>query len=162
MSKKQLLLIIGSLIILAFIVGYLVISFVPNVAAQGANALRGVIGKEAVGELESIYFTLQDNIKQVQYDTGIAEAEAPWELPTVMPTLEPIAIVVHVTDTPIATSEPELANPAIIDSTVVAPTAVLPTSHFTIHNQKRPFPFPFSSAIIPLPRAYKQTREQLY
>jgi len=87
--------------------GYLVISFVPNVAAQGANALRGIIGKEAVGELEAFYFTLQDNVKQVQYNTGMAEAEAPWELPTAAATTEPLEIVIHVTETPAPTATPQ-------------------------------------------------------
>lgn len=107
MIKKRIILIIGSLLIFAFIGGYLIISFVPNVAAQGANALRGIIGKEAVGELETIYFTIQDNVKQVQYDTGIAEAEAPWEMPTLAATLDPIPITIHVTDTPIPTAIPQ-------------------------------------------------------
>ena len=83
MTKKRIILIIGSSFILAFIAGFLILSFVPNVAAQGASALRSIIGKEAVGQLETVYFTVQDNVKQVQYDTGIAEAEAPWEMPTV-------------------------------------------------------------------------------
>ncbi|MCZ7672232.1 MAG: hypothetical protein M5U34_36465 [Chloroflexi bacterium] len=90
--------------------GYLVISFVPNVAAQGANALRGIIGKEAVGELEAFYFTLQDNVKQVQYNTGMAEAEAPWELPTAAATTEPLEIVIHVTETPAPTATLKLLN----------------------------------------------------
>ncbi len=89
---------------LAIIAGYLVLSLVPDVAAQGANALRAVIGKEAVGQLETVYFTLQDSVKQVQYQTGIAEAEAPWEIPATMATTEPIAIIVHVTDTPVPTA----------------------------------------------------------
>jgi hypothetical protein len=128
MSKKRIVLIIGSLLVLTFIVGYLVISFVPNVAAQGASALRSIIGKEAVGELETIYFTLQDSVKQVQYDTGIAEAEAPWEVPTVMPTAEAVKIIVHVTDTPIPTATALPALPTVNDETTqlatTEPTAV--------------------------------------
>lgn len=130
MSKKRIILIIATVFILAFLAGYLIISFVPNVAAQGANALRGVIGKEAVGELEAFYFTLQDNVKQVQYDTGIAEAEAPWELPTVVATTALIEIIIHVTDTPapIATPQPETTDETPEPVETAVPTATtIPT-----------------------------------
>ncbi|PID85030.1 MAG: hypothetical protein CSB13_10135 [Chloroflexi bacterium] len=82
MSKKRVILLIGSLLILLCGAGLLGLTLAPNVAAQGASMLRSVLGNAAVGQLETIYFTLQDNVRQVQYDSGLAEAEAPWEMPT--------------------------------------------------------------------------------
>ncbi|MFO7679624.1 MAG: hypothetical protein R6X34_06195, partial [Chloroflexota bacterium] len=119
MTKRQLLIIIGSFFILAFVAGYLVISFVPNVAAQGANALRGLIGKEAVGQLETVFFTLQDNVKRVQYDAGLAAAEAPWEIATVGATAVPPTSI-----PPSPTSQPTL--PPTTSETAPEPTPTAP------------------------------------
>jgi hypothetical protein len=64
----------------------------------------------------------------VQYDTGMAEAEAPWEIPTVMPTTsEPIAIIIDVTVTPTGSPEPVDPTPELANPATVAPTAVPPT-----------------------------------
>jgi len=151
MSKKRLILIIGSLLILAFIGGYLIISFVPNVAAQGANALRGIIGKEAVGQLESVYFTIQDNVKQVQYDTGIAEAEAPWELPTNMPTvIAPTAVPPTVTIAPTETPQPDTSS-TTQEETSAVPTqmavSATPTPSPTPNQWALPAAIPFGDLV---------------
>lgn len=119
MTKRQLLIIIGSFFILAFGAGYLVISFVPNVAAQGANALRSLIGKEAVGQLETVFFTFQDNVKKVQYETGLAAAEAPWEIATVGATAVPPTSM-----PPTPTSQP--TQPPTTSETTPEPTPPAP------------------------------------
>jgi len=78
-----------------------VVSQNPAVAAQVADVLRKTIGNEAVANLETMMFTLQDNVRQLEYQVTGKKAASPWSL-TPVPTQ-----VVEVTPTlPAATANP--------------------------------------------------------
>lgn len=78
----------------------------PVVAAQVADMLRQTIGNEAVANLETTMFTIQDNVRQLEYQVTGKKAASPWSL-TPVPTQ-----VVEVTPTlPVATPNPSQPQP---------------------------------------------------
>ena len=78
----------------------------PVVAAQVADVLRQTIGNEAVANLETMMFTLQDNVRKLEYQVTGKKAASPWSL-TPVPTQ-----VVEVTPTlPVATPNPSQPQP---------------------------------------------------
>ncbi len=56
---------------------YLATSVWPSLGAQGADALRSVLGDQAVASLEGTVFQAQDILRQWEYHLGI-EPDAPW------------------------------------------------------------------------------------
>ncbi len=79
-NKKNALLIITGSFLLISIISFATLSRWPNIGAQIASPLRQLIGNQRVAQLETILFTTQDSLKQAQYNAGLAEAEAPWEV----------------------------------------------------------------------------------
>ncbi|MBI4630552.1 MAG: hypothetical protein HY740_02345 [Chloroflexi bacterium] len=78
----------------------------PAAAAQVAEVLRQTIGNEAVANLETMMFTLQDNVRKLEYQVTGKKAASPWSL-TPVPTQ-----VVEVTPTlPVATPNPSQPQP---------------------------------------------------
>jgi len=57
----------------------------PIIAAQIADVLRQTIGNEAVANLETMMFTMQDNVRQLEYQVTGKKAASPWSL-TPVPT----------------------------------------------------------------------------
>lgn len=60
----------------------------PSLGAQAANTLRDLFGPQVVARLETVVFQAQDALKQWQYQSGIEQAEGPWDsvLPGPSPT----------------------------------------------------------------------------
>jgi len=71
------------------------VTVVPAAGAQAADWLRGVIGDQAVAQLENIVYQVQDDVQQIAYSLGIGQPSSPWqgtpvaEAPTDLPLLEP-------------------------------------------------------------------------
>lgn len=87
-SKRRLL---GGMALLVFTtvaIGIFILTLFPQLGAKAAKPLRAIIGNEGVGRLETIYFALQDTARQTQYQAGLAQVNAPWEVTAVpLPTL---------------------------------------------------------------------------
>ena len=133
-KKKLFLIIIGSFILVG-IIGFAVLSQFPHLGAQLASPMRQLIGNERVAQLETIVFSAQDSLKQAQYNTGLAEAEAPWqvaELPTV-------AAVANTPIPPTSTPEPSPQPSAVSNQ---------PTP---ISTQSSPLPTPSPQPPTPTP-----------
>ena len=78
----------------------------PVVAAEIADVLRQTIGNEAVANLETTMFTVQDNVRKLEYQVTGKKAASPWSL-TPVPTQ-----VVKVTPTlPATTPNPSQPQP---------------------------------------------------
>lgn len=82
-KKRFIRLIVVAIIILIggiFLVGaggYIAFVKYPSIGAQGSDALRKVIGDDAVARLEGLVFQAQDTLHRLQYRAG-AEPQAPW------------------------------------------------------------------------------------
>ena len=90
---------ISALILLAILFSCLgtvsVVEIWPSVGAQAANHTRNLIGPQAVAQIEAIVFQVQDTVKQWYYQSGVEQAEAPWEsgaIPSALPSSVQIPI----------------------------------------------------------------------
>lgn len=145
-SKRQVL---GRMILLLFTavaVGILILTLFPQVGAKVAKPLRSLIGNEAVGELETIFFTLQDTARQTQYQAGLAQVEAPWQVTAVPPaTLAPPPA------TPTLSPQPTNTSAAIIATEPVDKPSSTPTATPTPSPTAVPSPTPWTMpALTPL------------
>lgn len=95
----------------------------PNLGADGAQALRTIIGNQGVANLEAAVFNTQDTFRRLQYDSGLAQAEAPWRvsppIASTSPTPSPTA-----TMTPSPTALPPVV---VIRDNLDGKTTFLPT-----------------------------------
>lgn len=93
----------------------------PSLGADGAHVLRSVIGNQGVADLEAAVFNTQDTFRRLQYDSGLAQAEAPWALSTSAPTFVP-------TQTPLPSATPTVIHAVIVSyDTVDSKATLLPT-----------------------------------
>lgn len=127
-SKRAYLLTAVAVFCLLGLVGYGVLARWPGLGAQVAKPLRGLIGNERVAQLETLFFGLQDQAKQAQYQLGMEEAAAPWavETATAVPTV-PTATATATPSLPTATSQPdsptsEATRPSSTPTAVASPT----------------------------------------
>jgi hypothetical protein len=124
LAKPQRLKILTTITAITFflaVMGMIVFTVWPGVGAAVAHPLRQVIGNERVAQLETILFTVQDNVQQWKYDLGLEEPEAPWQVAAVAPPSQPTR--------PTLTPSPtvEVVKPAETPFPSVTPT-VTPTS----------------------------------
>ena len=70
--------VLTSIAVLALGAGFAWRSAWPAIGAQGAEVLRALVGEEAVANLETAVFQMQDNVRQWQYRAQGAEPPAPW------------------------------------------------------------------------------------
>src|SRR5512138_2681570 len=78
-SRKLRIFIIGFFIALIFFCGLMAIPIVsPATGAAIADGLRSIIGPEAVAEIESFQFKLQDTFNRVRYQTNGGQAQISW------------------------------------------------------------------------------------
>ena len=59
----------------------------PALLANGADLLRGVIGDQAVAQLEAKIFLFQDSLQKWKYSHGLAQQAAPWRVASATPTV---------------------------------------------------------------------------
>lgn len=57
---------------------YAAVSIWPGIGAQGAEALRGLIGEQGVANLEMTALQIEDTIHSWVYKSGAAQPTAPW------------------------------------------------------------------------------------
>jgi hypothetical protein len=97
------LLFIGGICIVCFTIILMVGKYIPVIGAEGADLLRGIIGDEAVSQLEMSYYQLNDSVQRLKYNLGLfTPANVQLSLPTVTPSLT----IIPITDSiPTATSE---------------------------------------------------------
>lgn len=96
---------------------YALTSIWPALGAQSIEVLRRVIGNEAVASFETFVFELEDQLKQVQYQLGGKQPQAPWVVAT------PVAK----DGAPRTTASPHLAaspTPTPHAGQTLAPTAI--------------------------------------
>lgn len=60
--------------------GYAAINVWPELGAQGADWLRGVIGNKPVAQLETMAFKAKDNVQQLKYSLGLERPAVPWKV----------------------------------------------------------------------------------
>lgn len=103
---------------------FIILFNVPGLKAKAADPLRQIIGNEGVAYLETILFGVEDTVHQWQHETGLAEAEAPWQLPTSTPTSQVLTIAM-----PAATTAPPTTTPTLPPApTVGVPATTRPTT----------------------------------
>ncbi|MBL1127827.1 MAG: hypothetical protein D8M54_04825 [Chloroflexi bacterium] len=113
------------LVCTAVAIGVLILTLFPQIGAKAAKPLRAIIGNEGVGRLETVYFTLQDTARQTQYQAGLAQANAPWEVTAVpLPTLTAPPTPSH---TPSPTAMATGASVAAAQAATSTPGATFPT-----------------------------------
>jgi hypothetical protein len=59
------------------------VSLSPQLAAQGADLLRPLIGPKPVANLEEIVFKIQDTVNQLEFKLGRITPSAPWQIAAV-------------------------------------------------------------------------------
>jgi hypothetical protein len=119
LTLRRGLMIFAGLIVIGIVFMYLAATVFPSVGAQGVDTLRAIIGDQAVAQLETWIFQLQDNIRQVKYNLGLEKPAAPWQapaspLPIGTPSPTPIPTITF-TPAPTATPIPE-ATPLPTDT----------------------------------------------
>jgi hypothetical protein len=79
-GRRRLILpaIIAGLIGLLGLGGCVAVNVQPAIGAQVADVLRGLIGDQAVAELETVVYRVQDSAQQWVYRLGGSKAAAPW------------------------------------------------------------------------------------
>jgi len=68
-------------IIFFIIAGLILAANWRTIGKQMANPLRDLLGIQAVAQIETAIFKVQDQIEQWKFDLGLAEAENPFEVP---------------------------------------------------------------------------------
>jgi hypothetical protein len=105
---------------------FLLIQFFPSTAAQFADPLRAMIGNRGVARVQEVVFQVQDGLRQTEYSLGLAEAEAPWELPT--PTIPPTATpTATATTPPTQPANQPTSQPTNQPTSTPAPPTITPT-----------------------------------
>ena len=97
--------------------GYGVATQFPEVGANAAMLLRGIIGDQAVAQLEMMVYAVEDSAHHLELQAGIAQVPTPWEA---LPTLPPSPT------RPTATPRPPTATPTPAPS--VGPASTGPTA----------------------------------
>jgi hypothetical protein len=69
--------VLGLLFVLG-VAGYAGRGQLPGLMANSADVLRGVIGDQAVAQLESLVYNTQDKLNQSAYNLGADQPAAPW------------------------------------------------------------------------------------
>lgn len=131
MNRRRLILTAFFIFIGLGLCGFLSLSRWPGFGAQMAKPLRGIIGNEGVAQIETIFFTLQDQTTQLKFQAGLEEAEAPWQITAVTP----------------PTAVPPTVPPT---ATVPPPTMTAQTAVVTSNNTPEPTDTP-SPTPTPLP-----------
>ncbi len=81
LTFRRVLLMLAGLVFLVIVGLYLAATAFPAFGAQGSDALRSVIGDQAVAQLETWIFQVQDSIHQTEYKLGLNKPESPWQDP---------------------------------------------------------------------------------
>jgi hypothetical protein len=113
--------IIAAGIVTLFMLLIMAVSVSPALAAQSSDQLRNLIGDEAVSQLETVVFQIQDTFKQFRYDAGLAVPAVPWQ-----GTPYPVASPLPVKSTPVF-PRPTPA-PASTDLATAPQTTIVPAS----------------------------------
>ena len=72
-------LVVAGALIVALASSCAAVTVVPAAGAQAADWLRGIIGDEAVAQLENVVYQIQDDVQQVAYAVGIGRPSSPWQ-----------------------------------------------------------------------------------
>src|SRR5258708_9157490 len=70
---------VAGALILALASGCAAVTVVPAAGAQAADWLRGIIGDQAVAQLENVVYQIQDDVQQIAYSVGIGRPSSPWQ-----------------------------------------------------------------------------------
>jgi hypothetical protein len=120
--KRGILTLMGILLV-GVVALYLAATVFPSVGAQGSDALRSVIGDQAVAQLETWIFQVQDGIHQAKYNLGLEKAASPWQAPAAP---APIQVVMP-SATPTITPSPEPSATPLPEATRVPTSTPTPT-----------------------------------
>ncbi len=127
-------LIVAGLVVAAFAALYLSTTAFPGFGAQGAEILRNIIGDQATAQLEMFIFSVQDTVHQVEYNLGIARAEAPWQAtvpsttPLPLPSLTPTALTPTLAASTVAVSAQSNATSTPAATATPVPPTATPTA----------------------------------
>lgn len=75
--RRVLAAVLGCVSVLA-LAGYAARGQTPAAMAYGADVLRGIIGDQAVAQLENLVYRTQDKLNQSAYNLGADQPAAPW------------------------------------------------------------------------------------
>ena len=75
--RRVLAAVLGCVSVLA-LAGYAARGQTPAAMAYGADVLRGIIGDQAVAQLENLVYRTQDKLNQSAYTLGADQPAAPW------------------------------------------------------------------------------------
>jgi hypothetical protein len=100
----------------------------PRLAAQSAEALRGVIGDQNVATLETWVLRWQDTLQSWVYDAGGDQPQAPFASATPAPVAIVLASSPTPTPNPVVTSSPALATDTAMPAPPTSPSPPAPTA----------------------------------
>ncbi len=101
----------------------------PALMAQGSDSLRNSFGDEAVAQLESAVFRIQDTLERWSFAVGLATPAAPWTstIPnTVQPAIVPTRIIPTPTPAPVSTELVPIPQPTASPAPQPTPSAWMP------------------------------------
>jgi len=93
----------------------LIPAFAPGTAAQSADVLRSIIGPQAVAQLESVSFRIQDGINQYRYQASGGRPQISWQSPPQSIAPKPVNASMAVVN---PSKSDAVATPAAIDVNV--------------------------------------------
>ena len=137
--KRGILTLVG-ITLVGIVVLYLAATAFPSIGAQGSDTLRSLIGDQAVAQLETWIFQVQDSIHQTKYSLGLEKAASPWQSPD---SPAPVQVVVP-SATPTLSPTPEPSATPLPEATLV-PT-IPPTATSTPTPTLTPTPIPWRPA----------------
>ncbi len=112
--------------------GYVTATQFPEVGANAAMLLRRIVGDQAVAQLETAVYAIEDTLHQWEAQVGLARASTPWaEAPTQLPkpasttpaTATPAPSLPAATPTPAESTQPTAGTPALPTATPRPPSA---------------------------------------
>lgn len=130
-------------------------NFRTSLTAQLASPLRHLIGNEAVAELESLLFGVQDSARRFQYEAGLAKPEAPWAVTSEQSTVGSEQYAVFSTQYPADSEESVISG---TPSPVVTLQPAIPNIQYPLPTPTKEAPKPeIPATLTPTPAPWQPT-----
>ncbi len=75
---RKIFILFGALLALVFAAALIMVRVSPEIGAVGSDVLRGILGDEAVAQMEAVLFKIDDTLMGLEYHSGLTKASPPW------------------------------------------------------------------------------------
>lgn len=128
---------LGVLTLVMLGAGYAVVNAWPDLGAQGAETLRRAVGDQAVAQLETLVFEVQDAFASLAYRLGLIHPESAWMVTPQVSGPAPMPLPAAAT---LRTAESHVKAPAVSAPAASAKRSSLPKAGSSIRPTPAPTP----------------------